>query len=121
MNSFCSRHERRLGNCRAGKADVTRERGASRLACFLAAGWGVGPAWDASDGRSPKRLRCVQCVAGAVTMMWPVAKRTDRARCDAFASHHNTVVNGEEKRDAVALSEQGEGEGPARTSKSLAE
>lgn len=66
---------------------------------------------------------CVHCVAGAVTMMWPVAKKADRARCDAMrcvASHHNTVVDGEEKRDAVALSEQREG-GPARTSKSLAE
>lgn len=67
---------------------------------------------------------CVHCVAGAVTMMWPVAKKADRARCDAMrcaASHHNTTVDGEEKSAAVAWSDQEEGEGPARTSKSLAE
>lgn len=59
---------------------------------------------------------CVHCVAGAVTMMWPVAKKADRARCDAMrwgASHHNTVVDGEEKRDAVAWMRAERGSGPS--------
>lgn len=82
----------------------------------------MGPGWDVSDGRSPKRVRVRAMRGGRSDDDVASCKKADRARCDAMrcvASHDNTAVDGEEKRDAVA--EQGEGEGPARTSKSLAE
>lgn len=108
---FCSRRKRRLDNSRAGKADVTRGDNARRLACFLAAGWGVGPGWDVSDGRRPKRLRAMRGgrsdddVASSKSPTEP-----DAMQCDA--SHHNTVVDGEKKRHC-RLERAGRGRGPS--------
>lgn len=84
----------------------------------------MGPGWDASDGRSPKRLLALRGGRSDDDVASCKKGRPSPMRCDAMrcaASHHNTVVDGEEESAAVACSEQEEGEGPARTSKSLAE